>query len=160
DTHALERFAKEIDVATFEFENIPAEALQTVDHLVRVFPHPAVLHMGQNRLREKTYVQDLGIAVTPFYPVHSEIDMTQGIEKLGTPCVLKTADWGYDGKGQRIVEDPSEAHSLWRDLQGKEAILEQFIDFEKEVSVIGTRSADGSMTSFDVIENRHKNHIL
>jgi len=160
DQRALENFARQVNIVTFEFENIPVEALRAVEHLVPVYPDPSVLHIAQNRVREKNYLYELGFAVTPFYPVHSEVDLQTGIQKLGLPAVLKTAGQGYDGKGQVVIEDPSETHAVWRELNTPEAILEQFIDYEMEISVIGTRGQNGQFTHFGVIENHHKNHIL
>jgi 5-(carboxyamino)imidazole ribonucleotide synthase len=111
-------------------------------------------------VREKTYLYELGFDVTPFYPVHSEVDLQHGIEKLGLPCVIKTAGQGYDGKGQLEIEDISEVHSIWQRLNTPEAVLEKFIACEKEVSVIGARGHQGELAHFGVIENQHKNHIL
>src|SRR5690606_400726 len=137
-----------------------------------VRPAGSVLHTTQNRLREKTFLSQAGLPVTPFVPVGSLDDLTAGLARFGGRGVLKTAGWGYDGKGQVKISAPAEAAAAFQRLapspQGERAshdaqpglILESFIDFEKEVSVVAARGLDGSFAHFGVMENEHRNHIL
>lgn len=160
DEAALARLAAEVDAVSIEFENIPAGALNFLAERVPVRPGAHVLHTTQNRLREKTALKDAGFPVTPFAPVHSLGDLVAGLETLGVPAVLKTAGFGYDGKGQQKITDVSQAEKTFGQLDGVPGILEGFVDFEREVSMIAGRNADGRIVTYDVIENRHHRHIL
>jgi 5-(carboxyamino)imidazole ribonucleotide synthase len=160
DLDAIAAFARGVSVVTFEFENVPAATTAAAEKFAPVRPGGNVLHVSQNRLREKTFLKDAGIPVTPFFPVQSAADLADGVLKFGVPAVLKTADWGYDGKGQVRIESLEEAAKVWRQFVGKECILEQFVPFTAEVSVVGVRGLDGSFVSYGPIRNSHANHIL
>jgi 5-(carboxyamino)imidazole ribonucleotide synthase len=160
DLDAVRDFARGVDVVTFEFENVSAAATEAAAEHAPVRPAGSVLHTTQHRLREKGFLANAGIPVTPFAPVHSLADLERALTALGTPAVLKTAGWGYDGKGQVKIADPGEAAAAWRTIGEQEAILEAFVDFDREVSVVAARGLDGSFAHFGVIENRHHRHIL
>lgn len=160
DLQAIQQFARSVDVVTLEFENIPVSALEAIEGLVPVHPGREVLHIAQNRLREKRFLSSNGFPLPPFYPVRSAGDLQEGLERIGCPAVLKTAGFGYDGKGQSKISSPEEAERAWDRLDRQEAVLEQFVRFEKELSVIAARSMDGSSAHYGVIENRHRDHIL
>jgi 5-(carboxyamino)imidazole ribonucleotide synthase len=160
DLDAVRDFARGVDVVTFEFENVSAAAAEAAAEHAPVRPAGSVLHTTQHRLREKGFLANAGIPVTPFAPVRSPADLEAALDILGTPAVLKTAGWGYDGKGQVKIADPSEAAAAWRTIGEQEAILEAFVDFDREVSVVAARGLDGSFAHFGVIENRHHRHIL
>lgn len=160
DKEALRRFAQGVDVVTIEFENIAVEALEFLQTEVSVYPQPNVLHIAQNRLREKTFLAENDIPVTPFHAVHSNTDLEEGLQKLGLPLVLKTAGFGYDGKGQFKVASAEEARAAYEAMVGQAGILEKFIDLDREISVIAARSDSGEFASYRPVENRHRNHIL
>jgi 5-(carboxyamino)imidazole ribonucleotide synthase len=160
DLDAVREFARGVDVVTFEFENVSAAATEAAAAYAPVRPAGAVLHTTQHRLREKTFLAQAGIPVAPFAPVRSLADLEAALATLGTPAVLKTAGWGYDGKGQVKIAAPGEAAAAWRTIGGQEAILEAFVDFDREVSVVAARGLDGAFAHFGVIENRHQRHIL
>lgn len=160
DVEALKHFAAQVDVVTIEFENIPAEALKVLEALVPVYPQPNVLETTQHRLREKTFLSDLGVPVVPFQAVHSLADLEAGMRKIGLPLVLKTAGFGYDGKGQAKITRPEEAEPAYQALGEQVCILEQFINLDREISVIAARGADGAFKAYRPVENRHRNHIL
>jgi 5-(carboxyamino)imidazole ribonucleotide synthase len=160
DLDAIARFARSVDVLTFEFENVPTSATDRAAQHVPVRPAGRVLYTTQNRLREKTWLRDAGIPVTPFAPVRSAGELAAALELLGTPAILKTASWGYDGKGQVRIETQEDAVAAWQALQGAEAILEAFIDLEAELSVIGVRGIDGSFAHYGPVRNTHRDHIL
>jgi 5-(carboxyamino)imidazole ribonucleotide synthase len=160
DEDALARFADAVDVVTYEFENIPLAPVRFLGARVPVRPGAAVLEIGQDRLREKAFFNGIDIATAPWKPVHSLADLEAAVESIGRPCVLKTARLGYDGKGQvRIDEDSDLAHA-WDSLRTDAAVLEGFIDFDREISVIVARGADGSIACYDPVENIHVHHIL
>jgi 5-(carboxyamino)imidazole ribonucleotide synthase len=125
-----------------------------------VRPGGNVLHTTQNRLREKTFLNSAGIPVTPFWPVRSRDDLTAALAQAGYPAVLKTADWGYDGKGQAKLVSAADADRVWPKFAASESILESFIDFQCEISVVGARGADGSFVAYGPMQNSHANHIL
>lgn len=160
DRDAVLRFADEIDVLTFEFENIPVETVQWCADRVVVRPDGAILHIAQHRLREKMFLSKAGIPVAPFHAVSSEKDLAEALEKIGTPSILKTAGFGYDGKGQRFLSGDRTVADIWRERPGDELVLEQAIDFEREISVIVARTPRGDVATFPVGENTHANHIL
>ena len=160
DLDAVSNFAKQVSVVTFEFENVPSATAEVAARFVPVRPAGQVLHISQHRLREKTYLCDRGFPVTPFRAVSSADELRAAIQELGCPAVLKTAGWGYDGKGQFKIQSANEAVSAWERLGTSEAILEGFVDFRLEVSVIGARGLDGEFTHFGLLENSHSNHIL
>ena len=160
DLDAVRDFARGVDVVTFEFENVSAAATEAAAEHTPVRPAGSVLHATQHRLREKGFLAGAGFPVTPFAAVRSLGDLRAALAALGTPAVLKTAGWGYDGKGQVRIAAPGEAEAAWSALGGEEAILEAFVDFDREVSVVAARGLDGSFAHFGVIENRHHRHIL
>ncbi|OIR10080.1 N5-carboxyaminoimidazole ribonucleotide synthase [mine drainage metagenome] len=160
DEAALAAFAAAVDVVTFEFENIPAASVRVLERLVPVRPGWRVLDTAQDRVMEKRFFNGLGIATAPWRAVNSLAGLNQALAELGRPAVLKTTRFGYDGKGQSKIGADDDAAQAWRALNGAPAILEGFVDFEREVSVIVARGQDGATACFDVVENRHKNHIL
>lgn len=160
DLDAVAAFAKQVEVVTFEFENVPAATTEACARFAPVRPGGDVLHTTQHRLREKTTLSRAGLPVTPFRAVNSLEDLQTGLRDLGCPAVLKTAAWGYDGKGQLLVRSADEVHTAWAAFDGREAILEAFVEFEREVSVVGARGLDGAFVHFGVIENAHHRHIL
>lgn len=160
DLERVRAFASAVDVVTFEFENVLAATANTAAEVAPVRPSGAVLQITQHRLREKTFLAEHGFPVTPFAAVHSADELRAALATLGTPAVLKTAGWGYDGKGQKKIMSPSEADAAWQSLETDEAVLEAFIDFEQEVSVVAARGLDGTVATFDVVANEHRNHIL
>ncbi len=160
DLDAVREFARAVDVVTFEFENVPAATVEAAAEFVAVHPKGQVLHTTQNRLQEKTFLSSNGFPVAPFHHIKTLDDLHRGVLDLGTPAVLKTAGFGYDGKGQRKIGAVGEVDEAFVGLEGRDAILEGFIDFEKEVSVVCARGQDGSFANYGVIENEHRNHIL
>lgn len=160
DLDQVATFAKSVSAVTFEFENVPAETTRICDQYAPVRPAGSVLFTSQNRRREKTYLRDAGLPVTPFAAVESLSELQSALGKMGTPAVLKTADWGYDGKGQTVVRSLEEAPAAWAKLGVPQAILESFIDFESELSVVGARSLAGDFVSYGPIGNTHSRHIL
>ena len=159
DLDAVRAFASAVDVVTFEFENVSAAAAEAAESCAIVRPTGRALHVAQNRIREKTFVADLGLPVTPFAPVRTEAELAAAINKVGTPAVLKTAAFGYDGKGQVKVASRAEAAAAWASLGRAEAVLEGFIELDREISVIGARGT-GEWSHFGPIENTHDRHIL
>jgi 5-(carboxyamino)imidazole ribonucleotide synthase len=160
DLDAVRDFARGVAVVTFEFENVSAAAAEAAAEHAPVRPAGTVLHTTQNRLREKGFLRRAGFPVAPFAAVRSAEELERAVEEIGTPAVLKTAGWGYDGKGQAKIATPGEAAAAWSALGTDEAVLEAFVDFEREVSVIGARGLDGSCVCFGVLANDHRNHIL
>jgi 5-(carboxyamino)imidazole ribonucleotide synthase len=160
DVDAARRFARQVDVVTFEFENIPAETLAAVAELRPVHPSPQVLHICRHRLREKDFLRQQGFPVTRYRPAASAADVLQALEELGAPVVLKTADFGYDGKGQVRLERPEEVPAAWQGLGRPQGIVEAFVPFVKEISVICARSQEGQTLCYPPVENEHQRHIL
>jgi 5-(carboxyamino)imidazole ribonucleotide synthase len=160
DVDAVRAFAKRVDVVTFEFENVSAEAVAEAERHAIVRPNGRALAITQHRIREKTFLADHGLPVTPFAAVRSDSDIAAAVMKVGCPAVLKTAAFGYDGKGQVAVARPDEVASAWAALGRQEAILEAFIDLDREISVIGARGVEGEWSHFGAIENAHQCHIL
>lgn len=160
DLDAVAAFARAVDVVTFEFENVPAAAAAIAEEHAVVRPNGRALHVAQNRIREKSFVADLGVAVTPFACVRSDGELEQAVASVGCPAVLKTASFGYDGKGQTMIQKPGTARDAWVSLERQESILEAFVDLDREVSIIGARGADGSTSVFAPFENVHRHHIL
>ena len=160
DEAAVSRFAREVDLLTFEFENIPLQTIEWCANHCEVRPAGSVLHTAQNRLREKDFLTRAGIPVAPYRAVRSEPELTTALDQIGFPAILKSAAFGYDGKGQRKLETRGSTEEIWNARPGDELILESAIDFEKEVSVIVARGPDGTMATFPVCENIHRDHIL
>lgn len=160
DLDAVRDFARAVDVVTFEFENVSAAAAEAAAEHAPVRPGGQVLHTTQNRLREKGFLRQAGFPAAPFAAVRSAEELERAVAGIGTPAVLKTAGWGYDGKGQAKIAAPGDAAAAWASLATDEAILEAFVDFEREVSVVGARGLDGAFAHFGVFANDHRNHIL
>jgi 5-(carboxyamino)imidazole ribonucleotide synthase len=160
DSVALKRFARQVDVISFEFENIPLSAIKEVASLRPLRPRGEVLHICQNREREKTFLARHGFPHAPFAVVDSPETLNRALERIGTPSVLKTADFGYDGKGQLKLERAPDIERLWQDFHAPRGVLEKWIPFESELSVIVARGLDGRMVAFPPSENLHKRHVL
>jgi 5-(carboxyamino)imidazole ribonucleotide synthase len=160
DVEALELFAGDVDVITYEFENVPAAATMILGARRPVLPERKILETTQDRLAEKDFVKRLGIGTADYVDVSSAAALHAAVGRIGLPAVLKTRRFGYDGKGQAIIRKGDNLDRVWADLGTKSAILEAFIPFEREISVIAARSADGHVECFDVTENEHRDHIL
>jgi len=160
DVEALELFANDVDLITYEFENVPAAAAMILGARRPVLPERKILETTQDRLAEKDFVTRLGIGTADYADVSSAASLRAAIARIGLPAVLKTRRFGYDGKGQTIVRDSDNPDHVWEDLGTRSAILEAFIPFEREISVIAARSASGQVECFDVTENEHREHIL
>ncbi len=160
DVAALEQFAARVDAVTYEFENVPAATAMLLAARRPVLPDPGVLETTQDRLAEKNFITRLGIATAPYADVSSVSTLQAAVDRLGLPAVLKTRRFGYDGKGQTIIREGDDLAAVWHALGDPSAILEAFIAFEREVSVIAARGADGQVACFDVTENDHRDHIL
>ncbi len=160
DLDRIRAFAKAVDVVTFEFENVPAATAEAAAEHAPVRPAGVVLHTTQNRLREKTYLSQHGFPVVPYRAVQDVASLQAAAAEIGLPAVLKTAGFGYDGKGQIKLDHNSDLSAAWASLKTDQAILEAFIDFEKEVSVVAARGSDGSLCDWGVVDNTHRNHIL
>ncbi len=161
DEEALTKFADSCDLITFEFENVPAE---TADFLVTtrklVLPDPVILATTQDRLAEKTFLTDFEIPTAPFADIASDVDISVAIAQIRPPAVMKTRRLGYDGKGQAIIDKDGDPRTAWSAIKEVPAILEGFIDFEREISVVAARGRDGTFVAYDPIENVHRNHNL
>lgn len=160
DAAALTTFGKSVDVITYEFENIPTTALDLLETLAPIHPGRQALATSQDRLTEKMFLQDLGLQTAPFADVANADDLAQAIARIGTPAILKTRRLGYDGKGQARIMAPGDAAQALADMAGAPAILEGFVNFSHEVSVIGARGPDGAVACYDPGENVHENGIL
>jgi 5-(carboxyamino)imidazole ribonucleotide synthase len=160
DLDAVRQFARDVNVVTFEFENVPAATAAAAEEFAPVRPAGRILHTTQHRIREKTFLSGAGLPLTPYRTIHSSDDLARAVADFGTPSILKTADFGYDGKGQVRLSAPAAAESAWTSIGRVPAVLEAFIPFEREVSVVAARSSTGDFTDWGVVENRHVNHIL
>lgn len=160
DYVALDAFAKSVDVITYEFENVPAETADFLDARKPVRPNPRVLAVTQDRLVEKQFVQGLGIATAGFADVPDAGALARAVAKLGRPSILKTRRFGYDGKGQAAIRDGGDIGAIFRGLGGAPCILESFVDFAREISVVAARGLDGEFRAYDICENTHEHHIL
>ena len=164
DAVAIARFAERIDVATFEFENIPAEAVREVARLKPVMPRPEILEITQDRIREKDFLNRIGVATTGYREIADEAALPEALATLaaspGGRGVLKTARMGYDGKGQVNVDRDMPPGLAWQQMGARRGILEHFVDFACEISVVVARGADGGVAGYVPVENRHVHHIL
>ncbi len=160
DEAALAQFAAKVDVITYEFENVPARTAALLSDLCLVRPSPTALAACQDRLAEKQFLADIGVATTAFMRVDDAGAMARAVAQLGRPSILKTRRFGYDGKGQVLVREGADLAVTFRSLGGRPAILEAMVPFAKEISVIAARGHDGAFAAYDVCENRHENHIL
>lgn len=164
DEAALAAFADQVDVATFDFENVPAESAQWLNERVPVFPNPRALAVAQDRLAEKTLFRELGIPVPPFADVADRAALDAAVAAIGTPCILKTRRLGYDGKGQFRIKTPGDVDAAWDALGAQAAtvglILEGFVTFERELSVVAVRGRDGAFRTWPLTENWHVDGVL
>jgi 5-(carboxyamino)imidazole ribonucleotide synthase len=160
DPVSLRAFAGSVDVISFEFENVSAEGLDLLASIRPVRPAPSLLRISQDRVDEKTFLNGAGVATAPWVSVASRQELDEAVRRLGLPAVLKTTRLGYDGKGQAMLRTPQDLDAAWERLNPKPLILEGFIDFAQEISVVVARGADGCLSCFDTVENRHRSHIL
>lgn len=160
DFYALDSFAASVDVVTFEFENIPAQVVDRVAAQKPVHPHSRVLHICQNRQREKTFLARHGYPVAPFRIVHSAAELADALDEIGTPGVLKTADFGYDGKGQLKITTSVDPAAIWTRFAADKAVLESWVSHQCEISAIVARNSQGETANFPIAENQHRHHIL
>lgn len=160
DEQALLRFAQAVDAVTYEFENVLVEAVHLLEKHVPVRPGSKALAVAQDRLNEKRMARDLGAMTAEFAAVNSESELRVAVAQIGLPAILKTTRMGYDGKGQFKLTQEADVAAAWAAMKGAPSILESFISFEREISVIAARGLDGRMAAFDVTENVHRHHIL
>lgn len=160
DTEALDRFATDVDVITYEFENVPAETAMFLSSRRPVLPDPAVLAITQDRLVEKRFVVAQGIDTARFVAVDSAVALASAVATIGLPAVLKTRRFGYDGKGQTTIHDGTDLEAAWAAIGGQPAVLEAFVPYAREISVVAARSQGGHVACFDVTENEHRDHVL
>lgn len=161
DEAALKKLIDQCDVITYEFENIPLKTIEFIQKHKPVYPDRRLLEVSQNRLKEKQFLNDIGIATAPWAPCHNENDIKVTLEQWQTPkCIIKTTRFGYDGKGQLLHDDNCSYLESWNNLQTDEAIIEGVIDFDYEISVIVARDVKGTIKTYPIGINEHKNHIL
>jgi 5-(carboxyamino)imidazole ribonucleotide synthase len=160
DRTALAAFARAVDVVTYEFENIPSDPVTFLNGIVPVRPKPEVLAICQDRLREKDFLNSIGVATARYQEVTSAATLARAIRDLGRPSVLKTAVLGYDGKGQVMIGADTEVDQAWQQMNAARGVLEGFVDFAQEISVLVARSLDGTHATYVPVENQHKHHIL
>jgi 5-(carboxyamino)imidazole ribonucleotide synthase len=160
DLDAIRAFAQGVDVVTFEFENVPTEAAAAAAELVPVRPSGSALHITQQRAREKGFLADNGFPTTPCAAVRTLDELAVALGHIGVPAIVKTAAFGYDGKGQHRLTSIEEAERVWGLVGHQEAVVERVVDFSHELSVVGARGLDGAFSHFGAIENTHRNHIL
>jgi len=160
DLDAVSEFARRVSVVTFEFENVPAATAEAATRCAPVRPAGSILHIIQQRIREKSFLRTAGLPTTPYREVHSLEDLQRAVSELGCPSVLKTAAFGYDGKGQFRIDSVERIAEAWDAIGRQEAVLEAFIDFEREISVVAARGDNGEFVHYGAIENQHRRHIL
>jgi 5-(carboxyamino)imidazole ribonucleotide synthase len=160
DAALLEGFSNGLDAVTYEFENVPVAAARFLAEHVPIYPPPAALETAQDRLAEKTFFQKLGVATPLFAPVDSRDDLDAAIAQIGLPAVLKTRRLGYDGKGQVVLREPADAATAWAALGGAPLILEGFVPFARELSILAARGRNGETAFFPLVENHHRDGIL
>ena len=160
DLDAVRDFSRNVDVVTFEFENVPAETAAAAAEVAPVRPAGNVLHTTQHRLREKSFLQNNGLPLAPWSSIRSETDLMDAVSRQGCPAILKMADFGYDGKGQVRIDSIDDALAAWEELDCVPAVLESFVDFEKELSVVAARGSNGALIHYGLVENEHCRGIL
>jgi len=160
DPEGLDAIGQWADVVTWDFENVPAASARRLAHQVAVYPPPRSLEVSQDRVVEKEFLRSLGIPVPAFAPVDSNESLRRAVEAIGTPSVLKTRRFGYDGKGQRLVRAAGEAEEAWRELARQPAVLEAFVPFTRELSVVAVRGREGAVVAYPLVENEHGEGIL
>jgi 5-(carboxyamino)imidazole ribonucleotide synthase len=160
DEEALSRFAEAVDIVTFEFENVPTETVEFLAERLPVRPGARALALTQDRMIEKTFLRDLRLRTAPFVGVEDAGALARAVAELGRPAILKTRRFGYDGKGQSLIREGSNVSAVHRALGGAPMILEGFVAFEREISVVAARSLEGDVVAYDLSENEHERHIL
>jgi 5-(carboxyamino)imidazole ribonucleotide synthase len=168
DLAALDVFAAGLDVATYEFENVPVDAVEHLARRLPVYPPPAALRASQDRLEEKTFFRSLGIATAPFVAVTARADLDRALDEIGYPAILKTRRMGYDGKGQYLIRERAAAEQAWQQTVGwaesarptNELLLEGFVRFDRELSQLAVRGRDGRMAFYPLVENHHADGVL
>ena len=160
DLDALRAFARQVDVVTFEFENVPIVAVDAIETITPVRPCGMALHTAQQRAREKQFLADRGFPTAPFGRAATLDELWDAVARIGTPAVIKTAAFGYDGKGQHKVTTPADVEHIWTAIGHQEAVVEKFVNLQTEVSVVAARGIDGEMAHYQPFENRHRDHIL
>src|SRR6187549_1035479 len=160
DLDALRAFARQVDVVTFEFENVPIVAVDAIETITPVRPCGMALHTAQQRVREKQFLADRGFPTATFARAASLDELWDAVARIGTPAVIKTAAFGYDGKGQHKVTTPADVEHIWTAIGHQEAVVEKFVNLQTEVSVVAARGLDGAVAAYPLFENRHRNHIL
>jgi 5-(carboxyamino)imidazole ribonucleotide synthase len=160
DDDALRAFAGSVDVVTFEFENVPIAAIDAIETLTLVRPSGLALHTTQQRAREKTFLADHGFPTASFARAVTLDELWDAVARVGTPAIIKTAAFGYDGKGQHKVTTPADVAHIWDAIGHQEAIVEKFISLQAEISIIAARGLDGAIVEYPPFENRHRHHIL
>ena len=160
DLDALRAFARQVDVVTFEFENVPTVAVDAIEAITPVRPCGMALHIAQQRAREKQFLADRGFPTAPFGRAASLDELWDAVARVGTPAVIKTAVFGYDGKGQHKVTTPADVEHIWTAIGHQEAVVEKFVNLQTEVSVVAARGTDGEVVHYQPFENRHRDHIL
>jgi 5-(carboxyamino)imidazole ribonucleotide synthase len=160
DQDALKRFAESVDVVSFEFENVPSAAAELLAELKPTRPSPQILHICQHRLREKDFLATVPVPLTAYQEVADPTELARALARIGWPAVLKTAEFGYDGKGQVMLRPESDLAQAWRCMGAATGILEGFVDFSHEISVVLARGLDGATAIYPPVENRHRHHIL
>ncbi|MEH6644624.1 5-(carboxyamino)imidazole ribonucleotide synthase [Sulfitobacter sp.] len=160
DAEALTTFARSVDLVTYEFENIPTEALDIIEAITPIHPNRRALGTSQDRLVEKAFLQDIGLTVAPFADITDAASLDAAITKIGTPAILKTRRFGYDGKGQSRLKSSQDAATAIADMAGAPAVLEGFVNFASEISIIAARNPQGEVACYDPGENIHRDGIL
>lgn len=160
DLGSLERLAATSDVLTYEFENVGVDAVRAMAGQILVFPPPDALEAAQDRLREKRRFESVGLPVAPYVPVASTEELQAALDAIGTPAVLKTRRLGYDGKGQVVIHDAARAEDAWRAVGEVPSLLEGFVAFDRELSIVASRGRDGAVASYPLAENEHRDGIL
>jgi len=160
DEAALMRFARSVQAVTYEFENVPGRTAEILAAHAPLAPNARALTTTQDRLTEKTFLAGLGVATAPFAAVSSGAELQEALDRIGQPAVLKTRRFGYDGKGQVMIRAGTDAAAAFEELGGVPCVLEGFVPFEREVSVVAARNADGAFAAYDLCANEHKAHIL
>ena len=160
DLDRVREFARNVSVITFEFENVPAQTAAAAEEFVPVRPAGSVLHTTQDRLREKTFLTNAGLPVTTFSPVRNVAELRAAVGRQTFPLILKTAGFGYDGKGQIVIRRPEDADAAWDAVARCPAVLECHVDFEMEISVVGARTLTGEFSHFGIVHNEHRSQIL
>jgi len=160
DTEALTAFARSVDLVTYEFENIPTEALDIIEAITPIHPNRRALGTSQDRLVEKAFLQDIGLTVAPFADITDAASLDAAIKTIGTPAILKTRRFGYDGKGQSRLKSADDAETAITDMAGAPAVLEGFVNFTSEISIIAARNPQGEVACYDPGENVHRDGIL